>query len=54
MGGGSSRGFQYGQQGHASAEEAQPAMVGGDVLVVVGAGMEDVVQLIIALAEPGG
>jgi len=54
MGCGSSGGFQDGQHCHAPAEEAQPATVGRNVLVVAGAGTEEVAQLVMASTEPGG
>ena len=49
-----SGGFQDGQHGHGPAEKTQPAIVGGDVLVVKGARTEEVAQLVVTSAEPGG
>ena len=54
MGGGWLGGFQDGQHGHAPAKEAQPVMVGGDMLAVAGAGAEKVAQLIMTSTEPPG
>lgn len=46
--------FQDGQHGRGAAKGAQPAMVGGDMLVVAGAGSEKVAQLVVTATEPGG
>jgi hypothetical protein len=42
------------QHGHGPAEEEQSAAVGRDVLVVAGAGAEEVAELVVTSAEPGG
>jgi len=47
-------GFKDAQQGHGSAEEEQSAASGGTMLVVAGAEAEEVAELIVASAEPGG
>ena len=43
------------QHGHGPAEEEeQSAVVGGDMLVVAGAEAEEVAELVVTSAEPGG
>ena len=42
------------QHGHGPAKEEQSAAAGGDVLVVAGAKAEEVAQLVVTSAEPGG
>jgi hypothetical protein len=47
-------GLEEAQHGHCPAKEEQSAAVGGDVLVVAGAKAEEVAQLVVTSAEPGG
>ena len=42
------------QHGHGPPEKEQPAAIGGNVLVGAGAEAEEVAELIVASAEPGG
>src|SRR5215218_572722 len=46
--------FEEGQHGRGPAEQEQSTAVGGDVLVVAGAGAEEVAELVVSPAEPGG
>src|SRR5829696_1715291 len=48
------RGFQDGQHRHGAAEELESAAIGGNVLVEAGARAEEVTELIVSPAEPGG
>src|SRR5918998_2088271 len=50
---GRSRGFQDGEHGRGPAEEEHSAAVCGNMLVVTGAGAEDVSEFIVPPAEPG-
>jgi hypothetical protein len=45
--------FEDGQHRRGPAEEERAAAVGGDVLVLAGAGSEEVVELVVSPAEPG-
>jgi hypothetical protein len=47
-------GFEEAQHGHGPAKEEQSAAVGGDKLVVAGAKAEEVAELVVTAAEPGG
>jgi hypothetical protein len=47
-----SGGFQQAQYGRSAAKEVESAAVGGDMLMLAGAGAEEVTQLIVGLAEP--
>jgi hypothetical protein len=47
-------GFEEAQHGHGPAKEEQSAAVGGDRLVVAGAKAEEVAELVVTAAEPGG
>ena len=49
-----SSGFQDAQHGHGPPEKEQSAAIGGDVLVRAGAEAEEVSELVVAAAEPGG
>lgn len=50
---GRSSGFQDGEYGRGPAEEEHSAAVRGNMLVMTGAGAEDVSELIVPSAEPG-
>src|SRR5918998_6860256 len=50
---GRSSSCQDGEHGRGPAKEAQSAAVCGDMLVVTGAGTEDVPELVVPSAEPG-
>ena len=47
-------GLEDAQHGHGPAKKEQPAAVGGDGLVVAGAEAEEVAELVVTSAEPGG
>ena len=47
-------GFEEAQHGRGPAKEEQSAAVGGDRLVVAGAETEEVAELVVTAAEPGG
>ena len=49
-----SRGLQDGQPGHGPPEVEQSAAIGGNVLVRAEAGTEEVSELVVRSAEPGG
>ena len=45
--------FEDGQHRRGPAEQEQPTAVGGDVLVVAGAGSEEIAEFVVSPAEPG-
>ena len=47
-------GLQDGQHGHTPPEVERSAAIGGNMLMVAGAEAEEVAQLIVSPAEPGG
>ena len=53
LGQGRSSGFQDGEHGRGPAEEEHSAAVCGNMLVMIGAGAEDVSEFIVPPAEPG-
>jgi hypothetical protein len=47
-----SGGLQDGHYGRSAAEELEPVVVGGNMLMCTGAGTEEVAQFIVASTEP--
>ena len=49
-----SRGLQDGLHGHAAAEERESVALGENVLVMAGAGAQEVAQFVVCATEPSG